>query len=88
LNGLALAAVLIISLVIAGVIGHILLIFWIHKDAARYGEESLAWALAASFLDILVLPIYFYMRKQNKKQCARCKNWHQVTLPNCPHCGL
>jgi len=62
---------------------------WLWKDAPKYGENQVVWALLSlCFNFALVVPIYyFFFRSYRKIPCKHCGVWFKPIGKNCPFCG-
>ncbi|MDO5714148.1 MAG: hypothetical protein Q4Q07_06905 [Tissierellia bacterium] len=62
---------------------------WTYKDAKRYGENPILWALIVIFVpNFIGLILYFLMVRRNPKvECEHCHSFTSGQKPYCTNCG-
>ena len=83
-----LTVLLLLGIVVgAFAISYIGVLVWIWRDAERWGEDSMGWVIAASYLGLFVIPLYKGSRGLNKVACDGCGRMYLRGGLFCPHCG-
>jgi len=79
----------IFFIVFAIVVLQVVATVWLYRDAPKYGENPVVWALlSVCFNFVLVVPLYyFFFRSNGKIPCRYCGVWYKPLGKNCPHCG-
>jgi len=85
--GVVIVVVILFLLIILGL--QIASTVWLWKDAPKYGENRVVWALlSVCFNFALVVPVYyFFFRANGKIPCQHCGVWFKPLGKNCPFCG-
>lgn len=75
---------------LAGIVfaGWMLLVGYVHNDAAKRGMNKWLWTAVVLFIpNAIGFILYLLTRKQLLVECANCHTWIQPTYRFCPRCA-